>query len=210
MLISAGDSPGGVVLSRVPKEGPASVFSSEPVLVDRGRRDFLIRCCQGATAALVPAGLREVAFPTAYPVAPRNTVQSSAEFHLHPHYRSQVPLDATLLKTQAGLDDFVTEKYHDQIAASLAQWSSSLLQSPQEMRVLERVLAHDFSGSSPQPVESRVVRFGQGLEVRQSQFTHGTKLGRDIFLQELRSAMSGFSKVVTAEFQVTSIKESPF
>jgi len=207
MLISAGDDPGGAALSREPKEGrPVGILSAGLRSVDQGRRDFLIRCCQGASAALVPAGLHRLASPSAYPFASRNALQADSEFHLHPHYRSQVPLDATLLKTQAGLDDFVTEKYHDQIAASLAQWSTSLLQSPQEVRALEKILAADFSGSSLRPGESRLVRSGLGLEVQQGKFTHETALGREAFLQELRSAMSVFSKIVTAEFQVTSIE----
>jgi hypothetical protein len=55
---------------------------------------------------------------------------SGGEFHLHPHYRAQLPIEATLLKTQAGQDEFITEKYHDQIAAIFAEWSSGLLASP--------------------------------------------------------------------------------
>jgi len=62
------------------------------------------------------------------------------------------PLDALRLKTQAGLDDFVTEKYADQIAAILARWSSGLLQSPQDVGAVEKVLLPNFSGSSPRPV----------------------------------------------------------
>ncbi|HYW39866.1 MAG TPA: FG-GAP-like repeat-containing protein [Terriglobales bacterium] len=115
------------------------------------------------------------------------------------------PLDALLLKTQAGLDDFVTEKYADQIAAILARWSSGLLQSPQDVGAVEKVLLPNFSGSSPRPVESRVVRPGSTIEVRRNTFKRETALGRDAFLQELRSALSGFSKILAAEFQVTSI-----
>ncbi|HLB88636.1 MAG TPA: hypothetical protein VJK29_13380, partial [Terriglobales bacterium] len=153
------------------------------------RRNFLIRCCQGASAALLPARLRDLAFPSAY------AFQTSAnpEFHLHPHYRAQTPLDATLLKTQAGLDDFVTEKYADQIAAILAEWSAGLLESPQEMQAVEKVLTSDFSGSSFRPVESRLVRSG-ALEICQNKFTRQAALRRDAFLQELRSAFSPFSK----------------
>ncbi len=118
------------------------------------------------------------------------------------------PLDALLLKTQAGLDDFVTEKYADQIAAILAQWSSGLLQSPQEVRPVEKVLLPNFSGSSPRPADSRVVRPGPAIEVRHNTFHRETGLGRDAFLQELRSAISSFSKILTAEFQVTGIDAS--
>lgn len=115
------------------------------------------------------------------------------------------PLDALFLKTQAGLDDFVTEKYADQIAAILAQWSSGLLQSPQNVGAVEKVLLPNFSGFSPLPVASRVVRPGAAIEVRRNSFQRETTLTRDAFLQELRSAMNGLSKLLTAEFQVTSI-----
>jgi len=178
--------------------------SAAPGPVDFRRRDFLIRCCQGASAALIPAGLRGIGWPSLYGFDSGADL-SSREFHLHPHYRMPRPLDALLLKTQAGLDDFVTEQYADQIAAILAQWSSGLLQSPQDVRAIENVLLPNFSGCSPRPVESRVVRPGPTIEVRRNTFKPETALGRDAFLQELQSALSGFSKILTAEFQVTSI-----
>jgi tetratricopeptide (TPR) repeat protein len=118
-------------------------------------------------------------------------------------------LDATLLKTQAGLDDFVTEKYADQIAAILAEWTSSLLRSPQDMQTIGKALTSDFSGFSLRPSESRLMRSGPVLEIREDKFTHVTALGRDDFLRQLRSAMSSFSKIVTAEFQVVSIETVP-
>src|SRR4029077_13783013 len=82
--------------------------------VDSGRREFLVRSCQGASAALIPAGLRHLGFafsPRFFSTAPL----PRAAFHPHPHYRAQAPLDAVLLNTQAGLDVFITEKYADQI-----------------------------------------------------------------------------------------------
>jgi tetratricopeptide (TPR) repeat protein len=182
---------------------PGDIALSRPeTTCDRGRRNFLIRCCQGAWAALIPAGLRGLAFPRSFDS--QTAFSSEAALHLHPHYRAQRPLDATLLKTQAGLDDFISEKYADQITAILAQWSSGLLQSPQQVQAVEKILTTNFSGSSFQPLESRPVRSG-AIEIRQNKFTPQAALGRDAFLQELRSAMSGFSQIVTAEFQVTSI-----
>jgi tetratricopeptide (TPR) repeat protein len=157
---------------------------------------------------MVPASLRGFAFPFIYPRDSPIAIPSDGEFHLRPHYRAQRPLDVALLKTPAGLDDFITEKCHDQIAAILAEWNSSLLRSPQEVRTLENVLTPDFSGSSLRPSDSRVVRPGPVLEVRQNEFTSQTNLGREAFLQELRSAISVFSKLVTAEFQVTKIESS--
>ena len=176
-----------------------------PSPVDLRRRDFLIRFCQGASVALIPAGLRGLGWPSLYGLDSVDAASSNGEFHLHPHYRMPRPLDALLLKTQAGLDDFVTEEYADQIAAILAQWSSGLLQSPQDVSAVEKVLLPNFSGSSPQPAESRVVRPGPAIEVRHNTFKRETALGGDAFLQGMRSALSSFSKMLTAEFQVTSI-----
>jgi len=116
-----------------------------------------------------------------------------------------MPLDATLLKTQSGLDAFVSETYHDKIAAILTEWSSSLLGSPQDIRAVGKALSLDFSGCSLRPSESRPRRFGLGIEVRNNRFSRLNALGRDGFLQEFRSAMSSFSKLLTAEFQVLSV-----
>lgn len=177
--------------------------------VELSRRKFLARCCQGASAAMIPASLRGFALSPSYSLESQATILSSNEFHLLPHYRAQRSLDALLLKTQAGLDAFITEKYHDQIAAILAEWSSSLLRSPREMPAIEKLLMLDFSGTSLKPIESRLVRPGPPVEVYENRFTSQASLGRDSFLLELRSAMSVFSKLVTAEFQVTSIEASP-
>jgi tetratricopeptide (TPR) repeat protein/peroxiredoxin len=179
---------------------------SAPGPVDLRRRNFLIRFCQGASAAFLPAGLRGFRWPTLYSFDAADADLSSCEVHLHPHYRMPRPLDALLLKTQAGLDDFVTEKYAEQIAAILAQWSSGLLQSPQNLSAVDKVLLPNFSGASPRPVESRVVRPGPAIEVRHNTFKRETARGRDAFLQELRSALTVFSKILTAEFQVTTIE----
>ncbi|HXA68534.1 MAG TPA: tetratricopeptide repeat protein [Bryobacteraceae bacterium] len=130
-------------------------------------------------------------------------------FHLHPHYRAQTALDATLLKTQTGLDEFITERYHDEIAAILSNWTANLLDSPKKLQAIEKVLAPGFMGSSPQPTESRIVRPGPALEVRRITFSPQLSLGSDAFLQQLRSSFSSFSSFQTAEFQVTQIEVLP-
>jgi tetratricopeptide (TPR) repeat protein/peroxiredoxin len=152
--------------------------------------------------------LRGIALPFSLCFDAPTAVASGEEFHLQPHYRAQRPLDAILLKTRASLDSFITEKYHDQIAAILAEWSSGLLRSPEELQAVEKVLAPDFLGSSMQPVESRLVRSSSGIEISQNKFGTQAKLGKEAFAQELRSAMAAFAKVVTAEFQVTAITAS--
>ena len=124
---------------------------------------------------------------------------------MHPHYRSERPLDATLLKVQPGLDDFITEKYADQIAAILGEWTASLLHSPRETVAIGKVLAGNFSGISLKPVESRVVRSNAGLEVRKNKFAAQPMLNRDEFLRDWQSSLGGLARIVTAEFQITRI-----
>lgn len=202
--------PRGISLSRARKQHPvgrvqAGRGSTEGDLIDSGRRDFLVKCAQGASAALVPAGLRGLAFPFAYLPEVQNALPLASEFHLRPHYRAKLPIEATLLKTQAGLDDFITEKYQDQISAILAEWRTGFLAVPQNIQAVEKSLSAGFSGASSRPVESRVLRSGPAVDARQNKFAHEPALGRDVFLRELRSGMAAFSKILTADFQVTSI-----
>jgi len=127
------------------------------------------------------------------------------EFQLHPQYRVPRPLDALLLKAQSGLDDFPTERYADQIGAILSAWSSRLLESPQDVKAIAEVLLPNFLGASLSPAESRTLRPGPAIVVHSNRFSREAKLNRETFLLELRSSLSRFSKLLTAEFQVTSI-----
>src|SRR5207302_1738337 len=92
-----------------------------------------------------------------------------------------------------------------QIGVILEQWSSSLRKSPQDVAAIKSFLAPDFSGNSLRPVAWRVTRGGKALEVRRNEFGQAI-LGRENFLRDLRSAMSTFSQVLTAEFQLTKIE----
>jgi tetratricopeptide (TPR) repeat protein len=173
--------------------------------VDLRRRTFLARFCQGVGAMLLPTSLWGKTFWVSGSFPSPRAQAAGAAFHLHPHYRTERPLDATLLKVQSGLDDFITEKYADQIAAILAEWSASLLQSPQQTQAIAKVLADDFFGASLQPAESRVLRSSSALQVRWNKFASQTSLNRDAFLREWQSTLSAFSSIVTAEFQITGI-----
>ena len=169
------------------------------------RRQFLIGFCQGAGAALIPAKLWGFASATCRSFALRGP-RADPEFHLHPHYRNERPLDATLQNVQAGLDEFLTEKYADQIAATLAEWSAALLRSPRETPAIAKALAAEFAGGPLKPAESRVVRANSALSVRQNKFAGLRILGREAFLREWQSIFSAFSRIVTAEFQITGIE----
>jgi tetratricopeptide (TPR) repeat protein len=177
------------------------------LFVDRGRREFLIRFCQGASVAMLPAGLPNLAFRLGDPRLDTSSspVAAPGTYHLHPHYRTQRPLDALLLKTKAGSDEFVTEKYHSQIATTLAEWSAGL-RSSAVVGAFEKALAPGFSGFSINPDESKLVRTGAALEVRQMGFRDPIAIAKDKFLGELPSALSGFAEILTADFQITRIE----
>lgn len=186
------DSPEEITLCGAGKPRPS---------VNLQRREFLARFCQAAGTSLLPAGLWNFPhfdLPASSPIP--------AEYHLHPHYRSERPLDAVLLKVQPGSDQFISEKYAAAMEEVLGEWSASLLRSPREMGGLTKILAPDFSGSSLQPEKSTVIRSGPPVVVRRNEFATTTSLRRDAFVGQLESALRSLSKIIVAEFQVTNIQ----
>lgn len=151
------------------------------------RRRFLAQCVQAAGAFFVAAR----------PMRPSD----GPALHLHPHYREQTPLDASLIQVNPGLDGFVGEQYHDKIAVILETWSRGLQESPPNLKPIEEALGPNFVGSSWRPLESHLLRTGAAS----LSFTSQTSIPREAFLAELRSTLSGFSKFLTAEFQITAI-----
>ncbi len=109
-------------------------------------------------------------------------------------------------KVQAGFDDFVGEKYQDKVAAILSEWSAEALKSPSATKQIEKILPAGFSGTSPKPTGTRKVREDASLDVFQLTFARNATLRREAFLGELRSTRNIFSKLLTAEFQVTRIQ----
>ena len=124
---------------------------------------------------------------------------------MHPHYRAQRPVDATLLKAQAGSDQFITEKYADELDAILQKWTASLLRSPHGASAIGDSLSASFVGASLQPAEWSVVRSSPPVEVRHNRFGSQVSLSREAFLREWQSVLSSFSAIETAEFQITWI-----
>jgi tetratricopeptide (TPR) repeat protein len=70
-------------------------------------------------------------------------------------------------------------------------------------------MAPNFSFASPKPSASRPVSTRSTLQVWEMKFAQETSLDRDRFLADWRSTVDSFSKFLTAEFQVTSIRTNP-
>ncbi len=134
------------------------------------------------------------------------SVLGDEAFHLEPQYREATPLDALILKRDAGLDDFLAEKLHDRIAAVLANWSQGLRESSPTLVAIERALAVDFLGAPMEPVETKPLRNGPELKVSRLTFATATTLGPRMFLEELRRYVARFTGIRTADFQVIRIE----
>jgi len=179
------------------------------LLISSDRRNFLVRCCQGLSATLVPVNLWSLALPSSSPSESPHPQPAGGEYFLHPHYRAKLPVETALLKTAAGTDKFVTEKYADQIGAILSEWSAALRQAPTQTGVIEKAFSPDFLGSSFAAIASRLIRSGASLEVRQNKFSGQSVMGRDAFLRSAQSALGTFSKIITAEFQIVAVDAGP-
>src|SRR5262249_15712716 len=109
--------------------------------INIGRRDFLIQFSQTAGPAFLPTALCTFSLPFTPLAFAADSTSAREDFYVHPHYRSQRPIDSLLLKTKAGLDEFVNEKYAEQIGEILARWSSDLLRSPASLQSIADTLA---------------------------------------------------------------------
>ena len=188
--------------------GDTPLSRSEPPKFDFSRREFLLRFSQGAGAFLVPRTLWGSAPFTLNAIVP-DSQDALPKFSLHPRYRSERALDATLLKVKAGLDSFITEKYADELAAVLEQWRTALIRSPHDLSILQSSFTAGFAGASPLPSESQPVRSSPPVDVRRNRFPAEFTLKQEAFLRALQLWLSTFSKIETAELQITRVDVSP-
>ena len=112
-------------------------------------------------------------------------------------------------KIPAGFDEFVTEKYQDQIEAIFKEWCAQLRESPRKTDALRKVLSADFLGGSPSAGQLKVVNQSPAIRVWKIHYPSETTLGGPDFLGELQSSLATFSRIVTPEFQIISIKAEP-
>jgi tetratricopeptide (TPR) repeat protein len=150
---------------------------------------------------LLPASLRRLLL--ARPDA------SIPEFHFEPHYKEKTPFDAALLLLKPGRDAFVNELVHDQVADILDSWSTSLRESPQNTRAFENLLSPRFRGTDWQAVHTKPLRPPtEMLSVTRLQFATQTVLERETFSNQWKASLGELTRIVTAEFQITSMEVS--
>src|ERR1700741_639383 len=121
--------------------------------VNLSRREFL-QYCQGAPLAFLPAGAPFGYFNS---FLSEQSSPFSGEMQLHPEYRIKRGIETVLRKVPAGFDEFVTEKYQDQIEAIFREWGSQLLQSPQNTAALGKAMSANFQGSALKSGQTKIV-----------------------------------------------------
>jgi tetratricopeptide (TPR) repeat protein len=130
----------------------------------------------------------------------------TTELQLHLEYRVKRGIEAISRKVPAGFDEFITEKYQDEIEAVLQKWASELLRAPQAVDPIRTAMTAGFVGNSLKPSQERSVHKSEYLKVWKVEFAQETLLSGDAFLVELRSYFANFSKLLTVEFQIVSIR----
>jgi tetratricopeptide (TPR) repeat protein len=128
---------------------------------------------------------------------------------VHPQYRVQSGLDTILRKVPAGFDEFVTEKYHDQIAPVLDQWSSQLLQSPSDVTALAKACSPTFSGCPWKTARQELLQERSFAKIWKMEYPRDATLLAEAFLSELSGWLAAFSQLLIAEFQITRIRVLP-
>jgi tetratricopeptide (TPR) repeat protein/peroxiredoxin len=183
---------------------PLTLPGKKSPSVNLSRRKFLVQYCPAASVAFLPASL---GFARFRPPLLGQDRSCASELEIHPRYRSLGVIDAIFKKVPPGFDGFRAERYAALIARIFGAWSAELLSSPQTTGALENAMSPDFSGASPEPVSSETARSGSIIEVSRLNFASKPSLGQQTFLRGLRRSLSSFSRILTAEFQVTSIRE---
>lgn len=138
-----------------------------------------------------------------------STAGMTPDLHVHPQYRSAAPTDALAARIEPGSDEFVLEVDCSRVARVLDEWSSSLRQSPIRVGAIEKTIAAEFRGGSLQPQETIRVRSDHNLTIERLRFSSEASLRGGEFVKQLDSSLREFSRIVTAEFQVTEIERTP-
>jgi tetratricopeptide (TPR) repeat protein len=142
------------------------------------------------------------------PVADAALPAAVGELQIHPQYRVRLGIEEVLQKVPAGFDQFINEKYQDEIAAILNNWSTQLRTSPQEFAAIRNAMAPGFAGSSLRPSQLRVTCEDGPFKIWSVQYPPETNLTSDTFESQWKSSLNPFSKLLIAEFQITRIQSA--
>jgi Flp pilus assembly protein TadD/peroxiredoxin len=169
------------------------------------RRDFIIKSCEFASAAFLPSTLKNLKVLAGQAARPGSLTLLAPDYRLTPHYRQESPLNDVFLNVHPGRDNFITEKYAEEIEAVLAKWSHGLRQSPADLQAFTASLSENLRVSRLRPTVHQALRPMSGVEVYRNQFSNDLVLDKQKFVPDLGAFLGRFSRLQTAEFKVTGI-----
>lgn len=161
------------------------------------RRSFLKSA--GATSAFLCARFHAA---TAWAATP--TKLSPCLFHAGSRYAPF--LEKFLSQIQPGNDDFVTERYADEIESHLNSWGASLRESPRELRRIAEVLDRTLLATPLNHAKLTILRSEPPLESEEALFGEPQQLDSSIFLETAHSYFASFHSLKVAEFQVGGLE----
>jgi Flp pilus assembly protein TadD/peroxiredoxin len=129
------------------------------------------------------------------------------DVRLKPHYPAKSPLEDTLRLVAPGTDQYITEKYADEIMNLLGIWGEGLKSATPALAELTKLLDPSIEATPLVPVQEICLRSGNGLEIFRRQFTSQAAPGREQFLHQIKTYLSLISRVETAEFEIVGIEE---
>ncbi len=130
-----------------------------------------------------------------------------ADIRLSPHYPAQSPLADVLRFVPPGSDEYITEKYAFEIELLLQRWSQALKASARDCSPLSDLLDSSIEATPFGSASETPLRSGFGIDAVRRHFSAETILGRDRFLEEMRSWLGQATQVETAEFEIYGIEQ---
>jgi tetratricopeptide (TPR) repeat protein len=172
------------------------------------RRTFL-KGMHLAPALFLPAPLRGLGWPLDSSV--RNSLGRDfllADLRITPHYPASNPLDEVLRQVVPGGDEYLTEKYAFEILAVLGEWSNALKMPASGLgSVVGKFIDPALKATAVATFEQTAVRTKYGIGVWHRKFATELVSGRTPFLDQLTRNRAEFSKLDTAEFEMTAIEQ---
>jgi tetratricopeptide (TPR) repeat protein/peroxiredoxin len=164
---------------------------------------------QWSPLLFLPAPMQAFPFPS---IISENSGERISDFpfadlRFTPHYPTKSPLDDVLSRVMPGADEYVTEKYAFEITKLLNEWSRSLKITPPALAEAAKFLDASIEAPSLVATQEKTVGSGNGIEVQRRRFSGRVIVGRERFLQEIKSYLAPMTQVETAEFEIAGIKE---
>jgi Flp pilus assembly protein TadD/peroxiredoxin len=157
----------------------------------------------------VPAPMQAFSFGVKFAAAPRAVPPFPlADYRFTLDYPAKSPLDDVLRLVAPGADEFVTEKYVFEIGRLLNAWGKAVKADPPALNVLRAFLDDSVEASPLGSPQETNVRSAAAIEVTRRYFHASPTSGRERFLDEMKKYLSPFASIETAEFEITSIKET--